>query len=65
MKKKKKIKNKKMFSKVISSEMSIKGTKVRSTEYMTLLSILYGTINIHYNNLERCNGSRVKYTIRF
>ena len=45
--------------------MSIKGTKVRSTEYMTLLSILYGTVNIHYNNLERCNGSRVNYTIRF
>ena len=28
--------------------MSIKGIKVRSTEYITLLSILSGTIDINY-----------------
>ena len=31
--------------------MSIKGIKVRSTEYMILLSIIQGTIDINHNNL--------------
>ena len=30
------------------------GKEVRSTEYMTLLGILYGTIDINHDNLEKC-----------
>ena len=36
------------------SEMSIKGIRVRYADFLALLNVFKGTVNVNWNSLEKC-----------